>query len=287
MKKLNCGIYQIRNIVTGFCLAGQSMRLKIRPNEHWGTLRNNNHWNQYLQNSYNKHGKECFVFEILLYCEPEELTRYEQFFVNKYVALGLSYNICRECVDSPKGIIRSLETKRKMSRASKGRIHTPETIEKISKNHANVSGENNPMYKSCQQGKNNPFYGKTHTKESKKQMSETSLLDKEKVIQILQMLDEKKDVLEIIKKLGISRNTVYKAKRGYYHQFYDLPKYNFGKPKTKRLDKEKVILILKMLDKGMPIKNISKKIEVGITTVYRVKNGFYNKIYELRQKYDK
>ena len=48
--------------------------------------------------------------------------------------------------EARKGIPKTEEWKRKISESNKGRVVTKETKAKMSKNHANVSGENNPMY---------------------------------------------------------------------------------------------------------------------------------------------
>lgn len=48
--------------------------------------------------------------------------------------------------NSHKGLEVSLEARQKISIANKGRIVSDETKQKLSKNHANVSGKNNPCY---------------------------------------------------------------------------------------------------------------------------------------------
>ena len=185
--KLNCGVYQIRNIVTEFCYAGQSIHLKDRPSVHWSLLKNNKHDNIHLQRSYNKHGRDKFVFEILLYCEPKELTRYEQFFVDKYIALKISYNICRECVDSTRGTKHTEETRNKMRNAWKNRsVVTEETRKRMSESAKNKpptteetrrnmsranSGENNSMF--GRKGKDSPRFGMHDTEETCRKISNT------------------------------------------------------------------------------------------------------------------
>lgn len=61
-----------------------------------------------------------------------------------------------------RGRILSEETKRKISESNKGKILSKETKNKISKNHANVNGENNPMY------------GKKHSIDTKTKISLSS-----------------------------------------------------------------------------------------------------------------
>lgn len=126
---MNVGIYQIKNVINGNAYIGQSVELNRRSRDHFQRLKNNNHENGHLQKAFKKYGKENFSFDILLYCESFEITRYEQKIVD---ILKPEYNICKECVDSPKGIKRTDESKHKMSLAAIGRKHTEETKRKIS-----------------------------------------------------------------------------------------------------------------------------------------------------------
>jgi hypothetical protein len=80
-----------------------------------------------------------------------------------------------------------------------GKIHSVETRRKISENHADVSGKNNPNYgkprsdetkqklselrKGKFTGEDNPFYGKRHTEEAKQKMND------DKADKYLNMLD--------------------------------------------------------------------------------------------------
>ena len=181
---LNYGVYQIRNIITNVCYTGQSINLKHRPCQHWSALKNNKHWNGHLQNSYNKHGKEFFVFEILIYCKPEKLTYYEQLFYDIDKSHGLSYN-ARDCVDSNKGIKLTEETCKKISEANSrenhpmwGKHHSEETLVKMSEA---TKGENHPMYgkhrteetKEKIRENHVGMLGKTHTEASKQQMAKS------------------------------------------------------------------------------------------------------------------
>lgn len=72
-----------------------------------------------------------------------------------------------------------------------GRKHSPESIEKIKKNHRGCSGQKNPFYgkhhtKETRKkisialigkmaGDKNPFYGKSHTEKTKRRLSETTI----------------------------------------------------------------------------------------------------------------
>lgn len=53
------------------------------------------------------------------------------------------------------------------------------------------------------------------------------------------------------------------------------------------IKKETVLEILELLNKKVSVKDIVKKIDVGKSVVYKVKNGFYNNIYNLKKEKNK
>ena len=214
MKK--SGIYCIENLKNGKKYIGQSVDLEKRKHEHFSLLKGNNHSNTHLQNSYNKYGEENFKFRILLYCEPFELTKYEQFFVDYYMP-ELLYNVRLECVNSNQGIILSEGTKRKMSKANGGenhpmwgKHHSEETIKKMSE--------------ACH-GENNPMYGKHHSEETIRKMSEAlsgenspcSKLTENQVFEVLDLYYNKnKKQIDIAKKFPVNYRTISSIVRGKY-----------------------------------------------------------------------
>jgi len=206
MNKINKshGIYQIKNVTTEFCYTGQSINLKNRKRQHWNDLKNNRHENPHLQNSYNDRKKDFFVFEILMYCTLEDLTKYEQIFVDIDKSHGLSYNV-RECVDS-----------------NKGTKFSDKACKNISIFHWDSSGKNNPMYGKT--GKDAPWYGRKHTPEEilKMRRNNPNLIKKKIILKIIKMLNNNIDIKDISKILDISKNTVYRTKKGFYNDIYNL-----------------------------------------------------------------
>lgn len=67
----------------------------------------------------------------------------------------------RKISEALKGYIVTEETKKKISEARKGKSwghHDEESKQKMSRNHADCSGKNNPMYDVHRMGKNSPRY---------------------------------------------------------------------------------------------------------------------------------
>ena len=135
-KILNCGIYKIENILNGDCYIGQSKHLNKREKQHFKELLENKHDNRYLQNSYNKYGCENFIFKVVIYCELNELSYYEQSLVDLF---SPAYNIRKECVDSNKGTKWTDGARKHMSETRSGENHPMfgrhHTEEKIGRAH--------------------------------------------------------------------------------------------------------------------------------------------------------
>jgi group I intron endonuclease len=175
---MTSGIYKIQNLSNGKFYIGSSVNIRNRISHHINQLVNKTHHNQVLQCAWEKYGPENF--EGVLVEEVQDkalLLDREQYYID---LLEPEYNICR------------------VAGNSLGRQHTIETRRKISQSHADVSGENNPMFgkrgklspnfgKSRKQetlikmrlnhrnvsGENNPNYGKKHSEDVRKKISES------------------------------------------------------------------------------------------------------------------
>lgn len=79
---MNSGIYKIRNNKNGKYYIGSSSNLKVRKSYHFSQLRRNIHKNTILQNSFNKYKEINFIFETVELCNPTELIRREQYYID-------------------------------------------------------------------------------------------------------------------------------------------------------------------------------------------------------------
>jgi group I intron endonuclease len=80
------GIYKITNLKNKKVYIGQSDNLNERKKIHFYRLERNQHHNEHLQKSYNKHGENNFVFEVLEECE--DLYNRELHWINEYGGLN-------------------------------------------------------------------------------------------------------------------------------------------------------------------------------------------------------
>lgn len=142
-EETGAGIYKIRNKVNDKYYLGSTRNLRKRMREHLSMLRNNKHGNAHLQNAFNKHGEDAFIFEIQLRAVYEEhLVMLEQAYLDTFTPYvrGMGYNISDNAKsyrvfgkDHPGyGKQRSEETKRKISETLTGRTIPESTRLKIS-----------------------------------------------------------------------------------------------------------------------------------------------------------
>lgn len=87
---MKSGIYAIQNIINLKCYIGSATNLHRRFIEHQSALNRNEHYNSYLQRSYNKYGENNFKFYILANCPTEYLLKLEQWFIDN---IKPEYNI--------------------------------------------------------------------------------------------------------------------------------------------------------------------------------------------------
>jgi group I intron endonuclease len=136
-------VYGIKNKINNKIYVGSAEDWKTRYNWHFNALERNKHFNNHLQNSWNKYGKESFEF-IILKDIPQLINESvldfkirlvninEQYYIDYYESFkpNKGYNI-RKKANSALGIKRSLETRKKMSTVKIG-IKNPMYGKKLS-----------------------------------------------------------------------------------------------------------------------------------------------------------
>lgn len=183
---LGSGIYKIENQVNGRFYIGSAINIQKRWRYHIQDLHKGKHGNNYLQKAWDKYGTENFIFEVLEHCEPLDLIRKEQHYLDNTSACENGYNICpiagsklgtkmppeaiRKSSEARMGWKHTEEARRKISIASKSRRYSEETKKRQSEA---KMGEKNPMYGKHYMGEDAPNYGHYATQETKEKMSRT------------------------------------------------------------------------------------------------------------------
>jgi group I intron endonuclease len=131
------GIYCIVNIVNGKKYIGESKDIQKRFVKHRKNLKYKDHKNFHLQSSWDKYGEDCFEFFILEECLLEDLDRLEVKYIEQYRTMDNRFGYNKESGGSKNKSISdetrrkqsiwkrmpvSLETKKKISEALKGRV---------------------------------------------------------------------------------------------------------------------------------------------------------------------
>ena len=182
-----CGIYRIRNLVSGRFYIGSSEDIYRRFDVHRRNLRKGKHTNMALQASWTKHGEDAFRFDILHRVTPEELREVERNILVAVLSHPMCCNMHDETYVFPRtGRVHSNEAKAKISAKvqaaiAEGRggkfIPSEETRAKMSeslKGNQNAKGhvrtqEHRRKLSEAVKGNQN-FLGKTHSEESRQKL---------------------------------------------------------------------------------------------------------------------
>lgn len=104
------GIYQIESKVNGKIYIGSAVNFLSRRRHHMYKLKRNSHFNQILQNHFNKYGQEDLEFSIIEFCPKEKLIEREQYWIDK---IKPEFNICK-VAGNTLGIFLREESKQKL-----------------------------------------------------------------------------------------------------------------------------------------------------------------------------
>jgi len=164
---MGSGIYEINNLINSKRYVGSAANFKKRWHEHKKFLKKNIHRNRLLQNAWNKHGEENFVFEVIEdILDKSKLIEREQYYID---TLKPEYNICK-IADSSLGVKRSEETIERISKAHIG-VNSGEDHWTFGKPRSEETKEKIRIAASKNVGEKASFYGKKHSEESRRKIS--------------------------------------------------------------------------------------------------------------------
>ena len=139
------GIYCLFNKVNEKRYVGKATNIDFRIKVHLKDLTNNSHYNEHLQNSWNKYGGDSFECLILEFCDKELLSDREIFYIKKYNSKDQNFGY----------------NKTKGGEGTSGYVYTESQREKR-------SGKNNPMFGKF--GESHPAFGYKQLEEVKEKL---------------------------------------------------------------------------------------------------------------------
>jgi group I intron endonuclease len=165
------GIYKIINVLNDKFYIGSAVSFRKRKTRHFSELRTGKHKNRHLQHAWVKHGEQAFVFVVVEVVEDRtQLLDVENRWLKPHVGQPYCYNIGTDASAPSMGLSGELSptwgykhtagAKANIGVSSRGRVHTPESREKIrrflvgkprsaavrAKLSAALSGAGNPNY---------------------------------------------------------------------------------------------------------------------------------------------
>ncbi len=253
------GIYRIINTQTDDCYIGSVYCIRgfqNRWNEHKRGLRNHRHHSIILQRAFIKYGWDAFKFEIIENIDrPDGITNVEwrdliiareQYYFD---TLQPKYNVAQNA--------RSSWTGKSLSKEHRA---------KISANHADMSG------------KNNPFYGKKHTLATKIKLSGPNPKKAGELNPNSKLTNKQREEILRLGASGISerqRAAMFGVSKGCIRQtdsHADKAMWLKGKHPTTKLDEHKVKEIKIAFDEGYDDKTIADIYSVNRKTINSIRN---------------
>jgi len=291
------GIYKVVNLINNKLYVGSSIDLYRRMKEHIGSLKNNKHFNYHLQNSWNKHGQEFFVFKIIEYINDKKLlTKREQHWMEIYNVCNqdYGYNINPKA-DNCAGRPMQEKTKIKISNTLKGRklehttgennhlsvlteeqvkdiklrLYNGDYIYKIHKNYTNICLDTLYDIKNNETWKH--ILPELDLKNCKRKNN--SKLNDQEVIEIIKSDLTIKELVNLYK---VSKVVIGNIKRGVTHKDIivdeTLIKYTKLREGKIKLNKEKVLEIRMKISQGYDLILLTEEYSVSISTIRAIKN---------------
>lgn len=243
------GVYQIVNLVNGKTYIGSCAEFKRRSTQHRTALKNGRHHNRHLQASWNKHGANAFLFEVVEVVNGNKgvRTTREQIYIDQWKEQWEQcYNFQRKTVTKERSCYTTTpeKTRQRKSEAAKrrmktpegrrqilaalaigqtngfmkGRKHTEETKRKMSLSHQgkSKSEETRRRMSAARKGMTSTFKGKKHTEATKKKMRRNSA--RKQKVQATHIKTNKVLVFESLKKasevIGMSRSAIARSAQG-------------------------------------------------------------------------
>lgn len=125
------GIYCIENQINGKKYVGQAINIEKRWKQHKQKLKNDSHYNEHLQRSWNYYGESAFSFYVLELCDEESLNDREIYYIKALNAFENGYNMTLGG-EGTRGYLHTEEHKKYMHNMFVGKVFSESTRLKMS-----------------------------------------------------------------------------------------------------------------------------------------------------------
>lgn len=168
------GVYTIRCAVSNRVYVGSSQRIESRWAVHRLRLRQGRHHSKTMQHSWEKHGENAFVFEIIERVDnADNLVPREQAWIDKLDASGRGGFNMRPIAESTRGFKRSREAIEKGAARHRGMKRPPRSIEWTAKQRAAHLGM--PISEETKEKLRLSRTGRRHTAEAKAKIAASKI----------------------------------------------------------------------------------------------------------------
>lgn len=122
-----CGIYKISLKGCDKLYIGLTKNFEQRKSKHIRSLKENKHYNIYLQRAFIKYGDDSFSIEIIEECKESELNEKEQYYIKKFNSFNSGFNL----TSGGERFLLSNDVKKRISEKHKGKILKESTKQKL------------------------------------------------------------------------------------------------------------------------------------------------------------
>lgn len=136
------GVYKITNLKNGKVYIGSAKCFQVRASQHVSSLKRGKHQNRHLQASWDKHGVDAFLFEVVEVVNGNKGERFkvEQNFIDQLIKeekWETTFNFKKKTVQKERSCWSKSpkKTRQKLSKAAKKRWSNPLARKKLSKFH--------------------------------------------------------------------------------------------------------------------------------------------------------
>lgn len=275
------GIYKITNTINNKVYIGQTIDIDCRWKRHKNLLNNNKHINTHLQNSWNKYGEDNFKFEVIKECENNnELNKFERYYIEKYKSNNQKYGY--NLTNGGEGYALNESVKNKISKSKRGQSSnlSEKEVTEIKMllyclmDRKEISKIFNVSEKVITQISIGKSFAYIHTELNDKIHNLKQKLIQERNDYILELFDKGMKIKDIVNytdyTLSIVEKCIYK---------YRNPAYETKKKYQKIYDD-----VFKLHSEGLNNEQISKKLNIGHSTVARYLKNETNPYKELPYK---